>query len=94
MNDLIEGTRHTGEVLLDGKDIYDRTCNLVDLRRRVGHGLPEVEPVPQVDLRERGVRPEGGGAARPLAAAWRSASVACAGPPCGTRSRIGWTTRP
>ncbi|HYC34008.1 MAG TPA: ATP-binding cassette domain-containing protein, partial [Gemmatimonadales bacterium] len=24
MNDLIEGTRHTGEILLDGQDIYGR----------------------------------------------------------------------
>src|SRR4051812_20397177 len=24
MNDLIDGTRHTGEVILDGVDIYDR----------------------------------------------------------------------
>src|SRR5215467_10271677 len=36
MNDLIEGTRHVGEVLLDGEDIYGRGVNLVDLRRRVG----------------------------------------------------------
>src|SRR5271165_6800939 len=34
MNDLIEGTRHTGEIQLDGDDIYARNLNLVDLRRR------------------------------------------------------------
>src|SRR5262245_7902583 len=36
MNDLIDGTRHTGSIVLDGKDIFDRSMNLVDLRRRVG----------------------------------------------------------
>ena len=36
MNDLIEGTRHTGSVLLDGEDAYGKMVNLVTLRRRVG----------------------------------------------------------
>src|SRR5438067_12825950 len=32
MNDLIEGTRHTGAILLDELDIYRRGIDLVDLR--------------------------------------------------------------
>jgi phosphate transport system ATP-binding protein len=36
MNDLIEGTRHKGEILLDGEEIYSPSQSLVDLRRRVG----------------------------------------------------------
>src|SRR5688500_3633565 len=36
MNDLIEGTRHTGDVGLEGLDIFRKDVNLVDLRRRVG----------------------------------------------------------
>jgi phosphate transport system ATP-binding protein len=36
MNDLIPDTRHTGEILLDGQDVYRRGTDLVDLRRRVG----------------------------------------------------------
>src|SRR5947209_1003577 len=36
MNDLIEGTRYSGEVLLDGASIFAPDINLVDLRRRVG----------------------------------------------------------
>src|SRR5438270_12291559 len=36
MNELIPGTHHTGEVLLDGEEIYGGRFNLVDLRRRVG----------------------------------------------------------
>src|SRR5262245_51990765 len=47
MNDLIDGTRHTGEVLLDGKDIYDRSVNLVDLRRRVGMVFQKSNPFPK-----------------------------------------------
>jgi phosphate transport system ATP-binding protein len=47
MNDLIEGTRHTGEILLDGEDIYGRTVNLVDLRRRVGMVFQKSNPFPK-----------------------------------------------
>ena len=56
MNDIIPDTRVDGEVLLDGRDIYaarHRRRGPAPARR---HGLPEVEPVPQVDLRERGLR--------------------------------------
>src|SRR5262249_54878767 len=31
MNELIEGTRHTGEVILEGADIFRKDVNLVDL---------------------------------------------------------------
>jgi phosphate transport system ATP-binding protein len=47
MNDLIEGTRHTGEVSLDGIDIYSRAVNLVDLRRRVGMVFQKSNPFPK-----------------------------------------------
>jgi phosphate transport system ATP-binding protein len=47
MNDLIEGTRHTGEILLDGEDIYGRAVNLVDLRRRVGMVFQKSNPFPK-----------------------------------------------
>jgi len=47
MNDLIEGTRHVGELALDGVDIYDRTVNLVDLRRRVGMVFQKSNPFPK-----------------------------------------------
>src|SRR5262245_25871867 len=47
MNDLIDGVRHTGKVLLDGKDIYDRRMNLVDLRRRVGMVFQKSNPFPK-----------------------------------------------
>jgi phosphate transport system ATP-binding protein len=50
MNDLIEGTHHVGEVLLDGRDIFDRGLNLVDLRRRVGMVFQKSNPFPKTVL--------------------------------------------
>jgi phosphate transport system ATP-binding protein len=47
MNDLIEGTRHTGDALLDGQDIYTSGLNLVDLRRRVGMVFQKSNPFPK-----------------------------------------------
>jgi phosphate transport system ATP-binding protein len=47
MNDLIEGTRHTGDVLLDGTEIYRRDVSLVGLRRRVGMVFQKSNPFPK-----------------------------------------------
>ena len=85
MNDIIEGTRLTGQVLLEGTDIYRP-----DHRRRrppeTGrHGLPEIDPVSQVDLRERRLRAAdrpGGAHPKPLRT---RRSFVCAGPRCGTK---------
>ncbi|HEY1861174.1 MAG TPA: phosphate ABC transporter ATP-binding protein PstB [Gemmataceae bacterium] len=47
MNDLVEGTRHTGDVLLDGDEIFAPSLNLVDLRRRVGMVFQKSNPFPK-----------------------------------------------
>lgn len=47
MNDLVDSTHHTGEILLDGTDIYDRSQDLVDLRRRVGMVFQKSNPFPK-----------------------------------------------
>ena len=47
MNDLIEGTHHTGEILLDGREIHDPGVNLVDLRRQVGMVFQKSNPFPK-----------------------------------------------
>jgi phosphate transport system ATP-binding protein len=47
MNDLIEGTRGNGTILLDGQDIYRRDVNLVNLRRRVGMVFQKSNPFPK-----------------------------------------------
>ena len=45
MNDLVEGCRITGEVLLDGEDIYGR-MDPYDLRTRVGMVFQKPNPFP------------------------------------------------
>jgi phosphate transport system ATP-binding protein len=47
MNDLIDGTRHTGHVLLDNNDIYRRGIDLADLRRRIGMVFQKSNPFPK-----------------------------------------------
>jgi ABC-type phosphate transport system ATPase subunit len=47
MNDLIEGTRHSGAILLEAQDIYRRSIDLVDLRRRVGMVFQKSNPFPK-----------------------------------------------
>jgi phosphate transport system ATP-binding protein len=47
MNDLIEGARHTGDILLDGTEIYRRELNPVGLRRRVGMVFQKSNPFPK-----------------------------------------------
>ena len=47
MNDLIDGTRLTGQIALDGQDIYSRSVNLVGLRRRVGMVFQKSNPFPK-----------------------------------------------
>jgi len=46
MNDVIEGTRIQGQVLLDGKSIYDPGVNPVDLRKKVGMVFQKPNPFP------------------------------------------------
>lgn len=45
MNDLVEGCRINGEILLDGKNIYDN-IDVNDLRKRVGMVFQKPNPFP------------------------------------------------
>ncbi len=47
MNDTIAGVRISGQVLLDGQDIYGPTCDVVNLRQRVGMVFQRPNPFPQ-----------------------------------------------
>lgn len=47
MNDIIEGTRVTGQVLLDGEDIYNSEVDVVALRKRVGMVFQKSTPFPK-----------------------------------------------
>lgn len=46
MNDLIEGARVEGSILIDGKNIYTKSQNLVTLRRKVGMVFQRPNPFP------------------------------------------------
>ena len=46
MNDLVDGTRVEGQVLLDGEDIYRPGYKLIQLRKRVGMVFQRPNPFP------------------------------------------------
>ena len=47
MNDLIPGTRTTGEIRLEGMDVFDPALDVVSLRRRVGMVFQKPNPFPK-----------------------------------------------
>lgn len=47
MNDLIETSRIKGDLLLEGKDIYDKKVNVSDLRKQVGMVFQKPNPFPK-----------------------------------------------
>jgi phosphate transport system ATP-binding protein len=47
MNDLILNTRVTGKINLDGKNIYDPSTDVIQLRRRVGMIFQKWNPFPK-----------------------------------------------
>ena len=47
MNDLILNTRVTGQIKLDGKNIYDSSTDVINLRRRVGMIFQKWNPFPK-----------------------------------------------
>ena len=46
MNDLIDGCRVEGEILIEGKNMYNGDMNVVDLRTRVGMVFQKPNPFP------------------------------------------------
>ncbi|MFL2099553.1 phosphate ABC transporter ATP-binding protein PstB [Desemzia sp. FAM 24101] len=46
MNDLVEGCRIEGDILLDGKDIYNSSTNVNTLRKDVGMVFQQPNPFP------------------------------------------------
>jgi phosphate transport system ATP-binding protein len=47
MNDIVEGTRLEGKILLDGSDIYAPDVDVVQVRRRVGMVFQKSNPFPK-----------------------------------------------
>ena len=46
MNDLVEGCRIEGQILLDGKNVYDKSMDINMLRKRVGMVFQKPNPFP------------------------------------------------
>lgn len=47
MNDLVDGVKINGKILLDNEDIYDKSVNVAALRRRVGMVFQKPNPFPK-----------------------------------------------
>ncbi len=47
MNDLVDGVTTTGNIKLEGNDIFDENVNVADLRRRVGMVFQKPNPFPK-----------------------------------------------
>jgi phosphate transport system ATP-binding protein len=47
MNDLIDGTSHTGDIRIGGMDIYDPGHDVTELRKRVGMVFQKSNPFPK-----------------------------------------------
>ena len=47
MNDLVDGCRIEGEILLDGSNIYDKKVDVAELRRQVGMVFQKPNPFPK-----------------------------------------------
>ena len=47
MNDIIDNCKTTGEIIFNDKNIYDKTTNVVELRRKVGMVFQKPNPFPK-----------------------------------------------
>ena len=54
MNDLIPGSRLEGEILIDGRNIYDNLCRWMSCAR-IGNGIPASQSVSEEHFRECGL---------------------------------------
>ena len=47
MNDVIDGCKVSGDILIDGQDIYDHNLDVVELRTRIGMVFQKPNPFPK-----------------------------------------------
>ena len=47
MNDLVDNCRVEGEIMVDGRNVYERGVNVAELRRRVGMVFQKPNPFPK-----------------------------------------------
>ena len=52
MNDIIHGVRYEGNILINGKNIFDRSLDVVDLRRNVGMVFQSYNLFPHLTVAE------------------------------------------
>ena len=93
MHEIIPGAHVEGEVLLEGKNLYDKDVDPVAVRRDVGMVFQRPNPFPTMSIRENvlaGVRLNNHHLAKSDATIWSSGL--CAVPTSGKRSRTVLTT--
>lgn len=47
MNDLVDGCKISGQIVMDGQDIFDKSVDITSLRRRVGMVFQKPNPFPK-----------------------------------------------
>jgi phosphate transport system ATP-binding protein len=47
MNDLVDGVRHTGDILIKGRSLYDPDLEVIALRKRIGMVFQKSNPFPK-----------------------------------------------
>ena len=47
MNDLIDGIRHTGDILVNGESVYNPLTEVISLRKRIGMVFQKSNPFPK-----------------------------------------------
>jgi phosphate transport system ATP-binding protein len=52
IHEEIEGTKVKGEILLDGKNIYDKKIDIVDVRKKIGMVFQKPNPFPSLSILE------------------------------------------
>jgi phosphate transport system ATP-binding protein len=78
MNDLVEDSKLTGRIIIDGENIYDDSLDVYDLRKRVGMVFQKPNPFPKsiFDNVAYGLRIHGMGKKRQIAEQVEKALVA------------------
>ena len=90
MHEVVPGATCTGEVILDGEDIYGPSVDPVQVRRRIGMVFQKPTPFPTMSIEDNvaaGLKLNGINSPAPIAIGW--SSRASNDRRSGKRSRIG-----
>ena len=92
LNDLVDGVRVEGRILFHGEPIHGRQVDVIELQAH-GNGVSEIQPIPDVDFRKRGVR-VAHRRRKSAAGSPRCASARFGEPRYGMKSKTGCTPAP